>query len=298
MNKSEKFIHQANNVHSNKYNYSQIDYKNARTKVELVCSEHGSFFVTPDNHIRLKTGCPTCKGGVKLTTQSFIDKANIIHQNKYTYTDCNYVNNRTPVIITCPIHGIFIQKPADHINGCGCPDCGLLNIKKSKLDNNESFINKAVLKHGSKYDYSDVVYINTNTKIKIICKDHGPFEQRPNDHVKGIGCPNCKLSKGEEKIKNFLDNNSIIYTQQKRFPECRYKKPLPFDFFLIKQNICIEYDGKQHFIPNTIYSKNYEEMMLKDKIKNEFCSQPGSPKLIRISYIDYENIEKIIEDGI
>jgi len=136
----------------------------------------------------------------------------------------------------CPEHGEFYQTIVDHLK-FGCKKCS------RKFMDLQLFINTANEIHNNKYDYSLVDYRNNHTKIKIICKKHGIFEQRPNDHLMKHGCPHCNESQGELKIAEYLDNNSILYERQKTFIDCKNIKKLPFDFFLPDFNICIEYDG-------------------------------------------------------
>jgi len=119
---TEKFIKKAKAVHGNKYDYSLVEYKNAKTKVKIVCRVHGSFKQTPHGHLK-GYGCPECGGSKRLTTEKFIKKAKAVHGNKYDYSLVEYKNTYTKVKIICPIHGIFEQTPGSHLNGCGCPKC-------------------------------------------------------------------------------------------------------------------------------------------------------------------------------
>lgn len=113
------------------------------------------------------------------------------------------------------------------------------------------------------------------------------FNQSPNSHLRGRGCPICKLSKGELNIKKFLENNKIEYIPQYRFKDCRDKNTLPFDFYLPNHNVCIEYDGKQHFEPYwcDVDGVSFNLTKKHDGIKNNFCSE-NNIKLIRIKYDD------------
>ena len=123
----------------------------------------------------------------KLTIEEFIEKAKIIHGDKYDYSKVEYVNSMVKVCIICPIHGEFFVKPNDHIHKkCGCVKCS-----GRYLSNKEAFVEKARLIYGDKYDYSKVNYINNKTKVCIICPIHGEFWQRPNDHLNSSGCPIC-----------------------------------------------------------------------------------------------------------
>ena len=123
---------------------------------------------------------------------AFIKKANEKHGDKYIYSKVNYVNSRTKVTITCQSHGDFIQSPAHHIAGTGCPTCSLGS--KNKKSQSE-IIEECIKVHGETYDYSKSVYINSTTKMIIICKNHGDFEQKLNEHLRGYGCVSCSGTK-------------------------------------------------------------------------------------------------------
>ena len=188
---TEQFIEEARQVHGDKYGYSKVEYVNKHTKICVICPEHGEFWQTPKNHLR-GDECPFCAGNIKLTTEQFIEKARQVHGDKYDYSKVEYINAYTKVCIICPEHGEFWQTPNNHTNGkCGCPFCAS-NVKLTT----EEFIEKARKVHGDKYDYSKVEYINSHTKVCIICPEHGEFWQTPSIHTDGIcGCPFCASKK-------------------------------------------------------------------------------------------------------
>ena len=189
-----EFIEKSRTVHRDKYDYSMVEYVNNATKVKISCSEHGVFEQTPANHLN-GNGCPKCGGTSKSNTLEFIEKSRTIHGDKYDYSEVDYINNKTKVKILCFQHGAFEQTPNSHLSGKGCPNC-----KKSNIP---AFIEKSRTIHGDKYDYSEVDYINNYTKVKISCSQHGIFEQSPNSHLKGHGCPTCAKEKSQyEKYKN------------------------------------------------------------------------------------------------
>lgn len=150
------------------------------------------------------------------TTQSFIEKANKIHENKYDYSKTVYQNGSVPVIITCPLHGDFMIRPYSHLQGCGCYYCGIEQSRKKNTKTTEWFIDKARQVHGDTYDYSKVVYKKYQEKVKIICKKHGVFEQRPENHIKGAGCPECAKEKHEE-IKQYYKDNFLQNCRDKGY---------------------------------------------------------------------------------
>lgn len=209
----------------------------------------------------------------KLNTGEFIIKANLKHNNKYDYSLVNYIDVKSLVVIICPIHGEFKQIVNSHLNGKGCPVCAIKSRSDIRKKTNEDFINESLRIHNGKYDYSLVNYINARHKVKIICPSHGIFEQKPDNHLSGNGCPFCNESKGEIKISRILDKLNINYIRQKTFEGCIGKKrKLPFDFYLPEKNLIIEYDGKQHFEIIEVFGGNnaFNETQLNDKIKNNY----------------------------
>ena len=189
VNNTEDFISRSNEIHNNKYDYSKVKYINSQTKVCIICPKHGEFWVTPNNHLRGK-GCPKCSGKYK-TTQEFIELAKKVHNNKYDYSKTIFVNNATKVCIICPEHGEFWQRPYQHLNGNGCPECAFEKTKERLRLTTKEFIRKACEVHGDKYDYSKVEYVGNNTLVCIICPEHGEFWQTPASHWCGNGCPKC-----------------------------------------------------------------------------------------------------------
>lgn len=297
---TEEFINKAKTIHGDKYNYSLVKYENSKEKIKIICPEHGIFDQIPSGHM-YGYGCIRCKNiniSNKLSGKisDFIKKSNIKHNNKYDYSKSIYFNDKTVLIIICPIHGKFEQTPNNHLTGKGCKECGISKTTKTKILGDEKFIAKAILKHENKYDYSLVNYINNKNKVKIICTTHGEFEQCPKHHLKGQGCPICKESKGEREIRKYLNDNNINFISQKRFKECRNILPLPFDFYLPDYNICIEYDGEQHF-KKFRFEKTNENLIARqnnDKIKKNFCDK-NKISLLRISY--NENILNLLKQS-
>ena len=118
------FIEKAKQIHNDVYDYSKVNYINADTQIIIICKIHGEFIQIPDFHINRNCGCPKCSNNVKFDTLEFIEKAKQIHKDVYDYSKVEYINNKTPIIIICKIHGEFTQKPDVHTNQkCGCPNC-------------------------------------------------------------------------------------------------------------------------------------------------------------------------------
>ena len=125
----EEFIEKAKKIHGDEYDYSLVEYKNNNTKIKIICRKHGVFETLPYVHLS-NHKCPKCinektsQRQLK-NTEWFINKANEVHNNKYDYTKTIYKNINSPLTITCKKHGDFTQIATYHINGCGCPKCGV-----------------------------------------------------------------------------------------------------------------------------------------------------------------------------
>jgi hypothetical protein len=298
MDRLKKFLEKSIKIHGDIYDYSLVEYINAKTKVKIICKKHGVFEQDPDNHSR-GSGCKFCKGGAVLGRDKFIENSKIKHGDLYDYSGVIYVNNRKKVNIICKRHGLFKQSPSEHVFGYGCHKCGKEKVAviKNELAKN-TFFEKANKIHEYKYDYSKSEYINSRSKMTIICKKHGEFIQNCNSHLMGNGCPSCRESAGEKKIRGFLEINNIKFIPQKRFIDCKHVRSLPFDFYVEEYNMCIEYDGIQHYKEGGFHKNkdSFELTKKKDKIKSEYClGKNGRPSLIRISYKQYEEIENIMK---
>ena len=129
---AEEFIERAREVHSDTYDYSKVEYVNSHTRVTITCRAHGDFTSIPANHLS-GSGCETCGGSKRLTTEVFIERAREVHSDTYDYSKVEYVNNNKKVRIICSEHGEFRQGPADHWAGKGCPSCASSGYDRSKI---------------------------------------------------------------------------------------------------------------------------------------------------------------------
>jgi very-short-patch-repair endonuclease len=163
------------------------------------------------------------------------------------------------------------------------------------LDNN-IFTKRSIEVHGNLYDYSFVDYKSIKDRVDIICKKHGIFSQIASDHLRGSGCPKCNTSKGERYIIDYLLNNNINFLYQYKFEKCKNKKILIYDFFIPELNICIEFDGIQHYIPIDFFGgvDGFESLKINDDIKNNFCIENGI-ELYRIPYWSIGDINNIMD---
>ena len=290
----EQFIEKSIKIHGDRYIYDKVNYINNDENVIIICKKHGEFVQNAQYHMNGR-GCNKCDreiNNLKNTTtkEQFTEKSIKTHGDKYNYSLVEYKNANTKVKIICPIHGIFYQYPFSHYE-YGCQKCSKDNSRK----NNNDYILEANKVHDNKYEYPNIEkeYKNNKSLITINCPKHGSFKQQALLHKQGNGCPICNASKGELKIRKFLKENNIIFESQKKFETCRYKRKLPFDFYLPDYNICIEYDGILHFMP-TYGESSLKMVKIRDNIKTKFCMN-NNIKLIRIGYKEnlYEKLNEI-----
>ena len=240
----------------------------------------------------------------KLTTEEFIKRAKEIHGDKYDYSLVDYKNMTTKIKIICPIHGVFEQRPSDHLRG----DC-FFCAGKNKLTT-EEFIKRAKEIHGDKYDYSLVEYKGIYEKVKIICPIRGLFEQSPSNHLNKTypqGCPFCSHingnSKGEVKIKKFLESKKIEFIQEFYFNDLKDKNFLRFDFYTPSKKVLIEYQGEQHYKAvsfNGDKESAKQELKIQrhhDWLKRKYAKNNGY-KLLTIPHWNYKIIKEILEEEV
>ena len=144
----------------------------------------------------------------KKTTEQFIEDAKKVHGDKYDYSKVIFEHTKTKVCIICPIHGEFWQTPNKHLLGRGCPGCKNEKSRARQKMSNDDFLKKAIAKHGDKYIYDKVVYIDSQTPVEIICPLHGSFIQRPVSHLRGCNCPKCAIQNRVNTHK--IDRDEII----------------------------------------------------------------------------------------
>lgn len=202
------FISKAEEKYGNKYDYSQLHFVNSQKVVNIICPTHGAFRQYTYEHLR-GAECPSCAAQSR-----FIDSAMRVHGGKYSYEKVSYVDNETPVCITCPKHGDFWQRPHTHLRGRGCPRCGIETRALSKKGTTQSFIEQAIDIHGNVYDYSQVEYVDCDTPVTIICPKHGSFLQTPFSHNNmRHGCPKCHKETSRDRR---IEKNTGVFFEQAR----------------------------------------------------------------------------------
>jgi hypothetical protein len=268
------FLNKSILKHKDKYDYSSVVFINKFTKVKISCKTHGEINITPEVHLRT-CGCSECgeivrrnnlKKDHSIQLQKFIDK----HGDRYDYSKTLYTDSKTKITVTCRIHGDFTKDVNNFLKGSGCPSCGNALKSQSRIMTNDQFIEKANKIHSNFYDYSQTIYVKSNSEVEIECKidNHGIFKQKPNIHLSGSGCKKCgdlrvlesntgwKYSdwiKGAEKSKNFdsfkvylikcWNDEEEFYKIGKTFTTIKNRFPnksvIPYNYKIIK---CFVFD--------------------------------------------------------
>lgn len=302
------FLEKAKNIHNNKYNYSLVNFINSKINIDIICPIHGKFSQKPNLHL-IGHGCKKCANkllsNLKLSNiNNFIYKFKIIHNDKYDYSLAEYKNAKTPIKIICSIHGEFEQLPFNHLKGCGCTKCGTINSSKKQTSNTEEFIIHSKKIHNDKYDYSLVNYINNTTKIKIICPEHGIFEQTPSDHKRNRGCSICGNSSMKNKqmlgSKEFIKRSKKLYGDKFDYSLVEYKnwstkvKIICPEHGVFEQIAGRHYNGFSCPICNVLSYNNKFLYFFYDEIYNIMKIGVSSSPEKRLNKIVGNNINNII----
>jgi hypothetical protein len=288
-----------------KKNYELIDkfiYNNIYTKIHLKCNiDNYEWYPTYNDFINGNYGCRKCSGNLVHSQCEAEEKVlkKCKEKNYELIENFVYKNNSTKLHLKCNIDNYeWVVTFHNYIDGnFGCPKCG----GGLKLSQQEA--EKMILKKCKEKNYELIekfIYRNAFTQIHLRCKkDNHEWKPKYTDFINGnYGCFKCNESHSENKISEILKNNNIKFIQQKKFKDCKNKRLLPFDFYLPKMNILIEYDGKQHFKSIKYFGgeEGLKKRQINDQIKDNFAKE-NNIKLIRISY--KENIEdKLRENNI
>lgn len=222
---TEEFIKKAKEIHGDIYDYSVSIYVTSQTLINIKCKKHGTFQQKPNGHLSKRAGCNLCaiernSNKQRSTTEEFTGKARELWGDRFDYSKVEYINASTHINILCKEHGLmFRQTPNGHLSGNnGCTKC------LGWCKNTEDFIEKSREIHGDAYIYDETNWIRCDIKVKICCKDHGIFEQTPNNHLFGNGCEKCArrmyifsteefIEKAREVHGNIYDYSLSSYTK-------------------------------------------------------------------------------------
>lgn len=278
-------------------------YVNSQTKIKCRCKIDGYEWETKPNALLNEHGCPKCGEKQKIqkltkTHEEFIQELEQINTDIEVLG--TYVNGQTKIKCKCEIctHE-WEATPNDLLQRSGCPKCaGTMKLTHEEFINRMKKINSDIEILGT--------YVNSSTKIKCKCKicEH-EWEATPNNLLRGSGCAKCKITKGEKRIAQYLDNLGIEYIYNMGYfndlvsVNGGLMRP---DFIIPSLKIWIEYDGIQHFEPVNFIGAMSEEQVQErfeytqqnDQIKNQYAKD-NNWTLIRIPYWDIDNIEQILD---
>ena len=229
--------------------------------------------------------------GNKCSTEEFIKKARKRHGDKYDYSKVKYISAKDKVIITCPKHGDFYKIPNSHLNGRGCPKCSSQRFTYMTDEEREGEFRKI---HGDKYIYHWETYTRNHSLMKMECRKHGEFWQKPTKHLIGEQCPKCNRSKLEDDIERLLSDNGIEFIPQETFPWLGLQS---LDFYLPQYNMAIECQGGQHFKPIKLYGgeDGFKRRKMLDENKLIRCNEHGV-KIFYYSNLGIEYPYEVFED--
>lgn len=263
-------------------------YNGAQTKILHRCKKDDyEWYVRPDDILHGQ-GCPRCSGIERYCHEEYVKKVAEINPDIEVLE--RYINSKTKILHRCKIDGYeWYISPSAILQRQGCPKCaGNAKITHEEYIANVAKINPDIEVLGQ--------YIGYNVKILHKCNiDNHEWYIPPNNILHGVGCPKCNTSKGEKAIEEWIKKQGFLYETQKRFSDCRDKNPLPFDFYLPEYNICIEYQGQQHYESIKYFGgvSKFENQVKKDNIKKEYC-QKNNILLFEIPY--YSDLDdKLIE---
>lgn len=275
--------------------------ENNRTSaiIKYICPNHRYVGIqeTPLYQIKKgKHGCNYCN--MVLDTYTFKEKLAKNHIDCFDVVG-EYTNQNTKIDLCCKKHNIIYEatprKIFEGINSC--PACHSEFLRINKLLSKDEAESKLHITH----PMVDIIgnYIDTYTPVLLHCNEHKyDFTCSINNYLykgKSECCPKCDRTSGELATINFLENNNIKYTQQKKFEDCRATLPLPFDFYLEDYNICIEYQGQQHYYSVDWFGgeKQLKKQRKYDEIKKNYCNN-NNIKLIEIPYWEKENLNDFL----
>lgn len=282
----EEYVEELKNVNPD---IEVIDiYVDANTPILHRCKIHDvEWYIRPNDTLHGKS-CKLCKGDKiknkkRMSNDEYTKRLSIANPNVEIIEQ--YINANTPVMHRCNIHNIeWAIRPADALKGNGCKKCHLERFSDSKSKTHEKYVRELELQNIN----VEVVGIYTKAKTPIAhkCKVCGnQWDTIPDNILQGSGCPICNISHGEKEILSYLSKRDVKFIPQHTFNDCKNKKLLPFDFYLPEYNLCIEYDGIQHYEPVKYFGgiDKLQKYQYNDSIKNCYCSS-HKIDLLRIKY--------------
>jgi very-short-patch-repair endonuclease len=295
MAKKLNYKYIANNFKDNQCILLESEYINSHTKMQYICSCGNISYITWD-HFRRGERCKNCG----------ITRTHLKQKHNYEYVfnyfkiygcellENKYINNETKMQYKCSCGAISYITFNHFQEGHRCKDCGI-----KKIVDNKTLSFEYVYNEFKKYDCEllSKKYKTSKDKLKYKCKCGNIGYISFDNFSHGHRCIRCAESFGEKKINDYLIRNNYNFERQYKINECKNIRPLPFDFYLLDYNICIEYDGEQHFECVDYFGGEigFKKCQLNDSIKTNYCQSNNIP-LLRILYTEFKNIEQILDN--
>lgn len=278
----------------NSLNYTLLSnkdqYKTVNSKLKIKCNKgHITDTLTYENMKHKGNRCKICANNVKYTMDYV---SNYISKFGYKMISNEYKNSKSKILLKCKNDHSWECTFDNFISGERCPFC------QNKDPLTDSRIQNFVELNGYKLNNVERDrYVNIN----VLCQNDHSYKVRWDNFRNGQRCPICNnySSLGETEITRILNKYNILFIKQYKIEDCKFYKPLPFDFYLPDYNMIIEYDGIQHFeiVKHFGGYEGFIDRKIRDSIKNIYCKN-NSIKLIRIPYTEYNNLENIISKNI
>jgi hypothetical protein len=294
----EKFVKEMFDIFGDEF-VVRGEYINDSTKIEVVHTPCNSIIEKRPNALLKGSKCPKCSRKAKKNTIIFKEEVFERVGDEYTVTG-EYVRNDIDISMIHQECGKeFSIIPVEFLRGQRCSNCKNKRISLSNRWSHERFVEEVFSQAKGEYSV-DSKYTGSHNLVKFTHHTCGStYETLPYIFLQGSRCPRCMDSKGVLKITSILDDLGIRYRREYKIDNCRYKRVLPFDVALLRDDnslsMLIEYDGEQHFkeMSNWGGREAFEGIKLRDGIKDRFCEYNNIP-LLRIKYTDFDRIEEIL----
>lgn len=282
----------------------ECDYKNVTLeKLNFKCKCGNEFSTSFTCFVNGKRKCRACASKTKReNSKNAITIEQIRSYIKEQGYQCELISDEyipfKPLELRCLCGNVFYKK-WEHIrhSHCQCFECTKKEIGDNQIIPLDEIRKRAAFKcELGDYTINKIVGRGSSKKIEVKHNTCGTvWLVRPGHFLlDDTGCPTCAQSKGEKAVMRFLVTNNIQYETEKWFLDFRVSRPLPFDFYLPDYNICIEYQGEQHYRPVKCYGgdERFKKQQFSDGVKKNYCKTNGIP-LIEIPYTEH-NIEDFL----
>ena len=290
-------VYDANLCKEKGFSYVDTIRENGIIYIQFICNKHKEYGIQKMRKSNMKRnikGCIFCKGDLPES----VVREKISKISPHIKIIGEYKNMSTCIECYCEKHNMTFYPPPNRLlKGSGCYYCGTEKLSINSTMSQSDFEQRVKISNDNLTVISN--YSGLMNDVRVKCNKCG-YEWVLNAYslVKnGTSCRKCSFSyKGEDKIISILRDADIEYVHQYKFTDCIDKRPLPFDFYLPKYNLCIEFDGQQHFSPK-FGDENYKNTIYHDSIKNDYCKK-NNIHLLRIPYYKSDIIKELIFDEI